>query len=208
MGGQSGMNKVFFFLSLRGVPDEVIFKRFRRIAAPSERSGNDNRTRGFTLIELLVVIGIIAVLVAFAVTNYVGVRSRAKDVKKKSEIAAMKNALRLYYNDFGYYPGPSTTSVNTLNGCGTGTPPSSSCLTTCANQFAFGTTGCDTVYMKLLPPAADYAWKYRQINSGNDFCLWTELENVSDSEIAKSQARCSVQCSGLVSTGEFVVCAD
>lgn len=163
---------------------------------------------GFTLIELLVVIAIIAVLVAFAVTNFVGVRSRARDVRKKSELSQMKNALRLYYNDYVSYPGPTTTAVNTFNGCGTATPPSSDCLTTCAGAFAAGATGCDTVYMKLLPPDTDYEWSYRQVGSGDDFCLWTTLENTSDAEISKSQSKCSLRCASIVSSGDFVVCAD
>ena len=164
--------------------------------------------RGFTLIELLVVIGIIAVLVAFAATNYVGVRSRAKDVKKKSEIMSMKNALRLFYNDFANYPGPTSTSTNTFDGCGTAVPPAGNCLTTCSGQFAAGATGCDTVYMKQLPLSTEYVWSYRQINSGDDFCLWAALENVSDGDIANSQAKCATGCSSLVSSSDFVACAD
>ena len=165
--------------------------------------------RGFTLIELLVVIAIIAILVAFSATNYVGVRSRAKDIKKKTELSQLKNALRLYYNDYGVYPGPSaSTAVNNLNGCGTaGTSP---CLTTCSGQFAAGGSppGCNAIYMKLLPSSTDYAWSYRQRTSGDDFCLWTTLENTSDAQIAKSQTKCSSVCSTIVPSGSYVVCAD
>lgn len=164
--------------------------------------------KGFTLIELLVVIGIIAVLVAFAAANYVGVRARAKDVKKKSEITSMKNALRLYYNDFANYPGPSSTITNTFNGCGTSVPPVGNCLTTCSGQFAAGATGCDTVYMKQLPLSTEYVWSYRQLSGGDDFCLWATLETVSDGDISNSQAKCSVSCSSFVSSNDFVACAD
>lgn len=170
---------------------------------------NTKSNDGFTLIELLVVIAIIAVLVAFAVTNYVGVRARARDVKKKAELSQVKSALRLYYNDFVSYPGPSaSTTANDFNGCGTATPPASSCLTTCSGQFGAGATGCDTVYMKLLPQASDYVWSYRQVSSGDNFCLWTALENTSDAEGAKSRAKCNSVCSAYVSTSDYVVCAD
>lgn len=166
------------------------------------------KNTGFTLIELLVVIAIIAILVAFAVANYVGVRSRANDIKKKTELTAIKNALRLYYNDNASYPGPTTETSNTFDGCGSGSPPSDDCLTTCAGQFAVGPTGCDIVYMKQLPLASDYAWSYAQRDSGDDFCLWATLETTSDAEIANSQAKCSSQCASLVGAADYAVCAD
>ncbi len=163
--------------------------------------------KGFTLIELLVVIAIIAVLVAFAATNYVGVRSRAKDVRKKAELGQVKTALRLYYNDKASYPGPSAaTATNDLDGCGAAA--NLSCSTTCSGQFAAGGTGCETIYMKLLPPATDYAWSYRQTGSGDNFCLWATLENTSDGEIAKSQSKCSSVCTGITPTTDYVLCTD
>jgi prepilin-type N-terminal cleavage/methylation domain-containing protein len=163
--------------------------------------------QGFTLIELLVVIAIIAVLVAFAATNYVGVRSRAKDIRKKAELSQLKNAMRLYYNDYAQYPA-TPTDVNDINGCGTSTPPATSCQAACEGQFAAGATGCDTVYMKLLPPESDYEWEYEVQSGGDDFCLWTTLEVTSDPEIAKSQDKCGSVCTGLSGSSTYVVCAD
>jgi prepilin-type N-terminal cleavage/methylation domain-containing protein len=166
------------------------------------------KTEGFTLIELLVVIGIIAILVAFVASNFLGARQRAKDIKKKSELQQMKSALRLYYNDYNIYPGPSSSVDNRLDGCGADTPASGNCADECAGQFAAGGTGCSNVYMKLLPPATDYVWSYQQRNTGDDFCLWTTLENVSDGEIAKSQTRCNAVCGSVAPATDYVVCAD
>lgn len=166
------------------------------------------KRNGFTLIELLVVIAIIAVIVAFSVTNYVGIRSRAKDIKKKTELMGVKNALRLFYTDFNIYPGPASATTNNFNGCGTASPPTSSCAATCGGKFAQGTTGCDIVYMKQLPPASDYVWSYLQVASGDDFCLWTTLENGADSDIAKAQAKCSTSCSSFAPSTDYVQCAD
>lgn len=163
---------------------------------------------GFTLIELLVVIAIIAVIVAFSVTNYVGIRSRAKDIKKKTELMGVKNALRLYFADYNNYPGPATTVSNDINACGSGNPPASSCASTCAGKLAYGASGCDTVLMKQLPPATDYTWSYEQVSGAEDFCMWTTLENGADAEIAKSQAKCSTSCSSVVPSGDYVLCAD
>jgi hypothetical protein len=67
--------------------------------------------------------------------------------------------------------------------------------------------------MKLLPQASDYVWNYRQVAGGDDFCLWTTLDNASDAEIAKSQTKCNTAaiCSSFsppVPAGAYVVCAD
>jgi len=158
--------------------------------------------KGFTLIELLVVIAIIAILVAFVVANFVGARSRALDIKKKSELQQVKDALRLYYNDYQIYPATGLTT-NSFDGCGVARPP----VADCGNGAAF--TDGTTVYMKQLPPSTSYVWSYQQESSGDDFCLWTTLSNKSDTDIAGSQARCSV-CStaGYTPATDYVVCAD
>ena len=59
---------------------------------------------GFTLIELLVSIAIIAIISALALPNFMGARDRAKDSARISDMEAIKNALRLYYNDKQSYP--------------------------------------------------------------------------------------------------------
>jgi len=182
--------------------------------------------KGFTLIELLVVIAIIAVLVAFAIANFVGARSRARDIKKKSELEQVKNALRMFYNDYNNYPGPTSASTNDISGCGSVVPPATvpnlSCASACvtsgvgqplAYQFATGANCAGTVYMKLLPmPVASggYAWHYQQTANGDNFCLWASLENKSDSEIVNSQLKCSTVCGGVgyTTTTDYVLCAD
>lgn len=179
-----------------------------------------HKKEGFTLIELLVVIAIIAVLVAFSVTNFLGARQRAKDVKIKSELAELKNALRLYYNDYSIYPA-TAASPNDINGCGNAVPsPNESCASTCPTgagaatyQFAAGgaNPGCTNVYMKLLPPATDYPWEYAQAGAtlGDDFCLWAALNNSSDPEVARSQAKCNPVCGSLgIPSNTYVLCAD
>ena len=62
-----------------------------------------NKT-GFSLIELLVVIAIIGILSAALMANFMGARERAKDAQKIQDLYAIKNALRLYYNDNQSYP--------------------------------------------------------------------------------------------------------
>lgn len=63
-----------------------------------------NLNKGFTLIELLIVIVIIGVLSSFLVTNYVGVRMRARDTQRKSDLRQIQSALEIYRSDVGAYP--------------------------------------------------------------------------------------------------------
>lgn len=63
-----------------------------------------NILNGFSLVELLVVISIIAIISAFTLPNFMGARDKAKDSARISDMEAVKNALRLYYNDKQSYP--------------------------------------------------------------------------------------------------------
>ena len=71
---------------------------------------------GFTLVELLVVMSIIATLVAILLPNFMGARDRAKDAQKIQDAYAIKNALRMYYNDNQAYPTPNGTNPVDLTG--------------------------------------------------------------------------------------------
>ena len=51
---------------------------------------------GFTLIELLVVISILGVLAGLVISNVSGVRERARDAERKSEIKTIQQALEMY----------------------------------------------------------------------------------------------------------------
>lgn len=62
------------------------------------------KDKGFTLIELLVVIAIIAVISIVALPNFIGAREKAVDSARISDMRAIKDSLRAYYNDKQTYP--------------------------------------------------------------------------------------------------------
>lgn len=148
---------------------------------------------GFTLIELLIVISIIGILAALVLTNIQGVRERARDARRKSDLNSIKTALRLYYNDFGSFP---TSTNGQINGCNTGS-------VTCAWGSPFASTN---TYMNQLPldpsSSASNPITYTYVRLTSDsYTLTAELENGSDPDLSDSQTRCNT------GTGtEYVIC--
>lgn len=59
---------------------------------------NSTNNKAFTLIELLVVISIIGILATLLMANVVGVRERARDVQRKSDVNQIQKALEMYKN--------------------------------------------------------------------------------------------------------------
>lgn len=69
--------------------------------------------KGFTLIELLVVISIIALLSAVVLTSLNTARAKARNAKRVEIVKQYMNALELYRNDHGAYPGVAPHVSNT-----------------------------------------------------------------------------------------------
>jgi prepilin-type N-terminal cleavage/methylation domain-containing protein len=64
-----------------------------------------NYKSGFTLVELLVVISIIGILSSFALVSLNSARMKARDALRKGDMAQMRTALSLYYDDNNFmYP--------------------------------------------------------------------------------------------------------
>lgn len=141
---------------------------------------------GFTLIELLIVIVIIGILSTFVLANFIGIRARARDAQRKTDLRQIQTALQLYNSDLGYYP-----SKDLLEECGTDVPFTGD-----------SSEGNGTVtYMQAIPcDPKDKSTPYHYLpdntdgtgvclNSGNSdtvctrYKLYACLENGSDSDI-------------------------
>lgn len=66
--------------------------------------GNLTSKPGFTLVELLVVISIIGLLSSFAIVSLNVARVKARDALRKGDMAQIRTALYLYYDDNEGYP--------------------------------------------------------------------------------------------------------
>jgi prepilin-type N-terminal cleavage/methylation domain-containing protein len=64
---------------------------------------------GFTLIELAIVICVIAIIAVIAIPNLVRSRQEAKEAGLAGELAVLRNAIDLYYEQHGVYPGAVKT---------------------------------------------------------------------------------------------------
>jgi type II secretion system protein G len=137
--------------------------------------------KGFTLIELLVVISIIGTLVAILLPNFMGARERAKDVQKIQDAYAMKNALRMYYNDNNQsYPTAVVSGLTTL-------------LTPYMPSIQGINLSTGTVYT------------YTQTDSGDGFRILIQLESSQGTEDTESQKKCGINSP---TDGIYAVCAN
>jgi general secretion pathway protein G len=71
------------------------------------------KQQGFTLIELLVVISVIAMLASVILVALNNTRIKARDAKRKTDIAQLQKGLELYYAANGSYPASGgSTQIN------------------------------------------------------------------------------------------------
>jgi len=124
-----------------------------------------NLGKGFTLVELLIVISIIGVLTTLLMANFIGVRQRARDAQRKSDLRQIQSALELYRSDQGIYP---------------------QLVPNCSNSIK--SPDCSTsTYMQTVPKdsmGSSYynGGKYYFLSNGSTYTLGACLENPSDSQ--------------------------
>ena len=126
--------------------------------------------QGFTLIELLVVIGIIGMLVALSLPNFMSARERARDAQRKNDLKQIQKALELYKLD----QNPPAFIV----------PIDVGGVSSFPNTGASWTNVLDTtvIYMNKVPgdPLNPYYYYYDPVTSTLTYTLAACLENAAD----------------------------
>jgi len=79
-------------------------------------SKHRSSSSAFTIVELLVVIVVIGILAAITITTYSGINSRARDASRKSDLAALEQALEMNYIKYGAYTQPEDICTDTSYG--------------------------------------------------------------------------------------------
>lgn len=121
-----------------------------------------NIKKGFTLIELLIVIAIIGVLMGLIAANLAGIRQRARDSQRKSDLRQIQSAVEIYRSDQGLYPN------STIPGQ----------FPTCGNAFQV----VSTIYMQKIPCDPQTGSAYTYSSNASTYSLIACLENLNDSQ--------------------------
>lgn len=146
-----------------------------------QRAKVPNLSSGFTLIELLIVIAIIGILTTLLMVNFIGIRQRARDAERKSDLRQIQAALELYRADTSDYP--------------------SSPLPACGTSFANN----GVTYMQKLPcdPINSGDFKYTYTSTGTTYVIYACLENVND--LQKDAANNATYCAGGTTDWSYTV---
>lgn len=135
---------------------------------------------GFTLVELLIVIALISSLAGLFVGGFRSSQAKGRDVKRKSDLKEIANALELLASDYHKYPDDSNGVIKACP-----FDPSGGTSTDCAWGVGSLTDGA-TIYLKTLPkdPDSNLSYFYRIVaSSGNQkFQIFTHLENSKDKD--------------------------
>ncbi len=125
-----------------------------------------NIQKGFTLVELLIVVGIIGVLATLLMANFIGVRQRARDAQRKSDLRQLQSALEIYRSDQGTYKAAAGTTLGA-----------------CLSSLQAGSPA--VTYMSKIPcdPGGSYnSGSYFYSSTGSTYTLGACLENSADSQ--------------------------
>lgn len=145
--------------------------------------------KGFTLVEILVAVTIVGILAAIGLGSFASSQMKARDSRRKSDLASIAKALEFYYNDRGEYPDDDAAGTGAIKGCGSSATPANC---TWGSTFAQGST----TYMIELPEDPGTGLKYYYVRvTANQYRLYALLENTKDLVSIITPTQANTDCS-------------
>jgi prepilin-type N-terminal cleavage/methylation domain-containing protein len=134
---------------------------------------------GFTLIELVVVIAIIGILSITGAVAFSNSLKLARDGRRKQDLDAITQALRMYYQEYGRYPRAGACAYGT--GCYVYSTSGGDWIPALAPYFS-GKAPVDPTNNRPNPwTAGNYSYAYGFLTSdGQAYNLIAQLENPND----------------------------
>ena len=134
-------------------------------------------TAGFTLMELLIAITIMLIISGVSLSAFWQSQKKSRDSQRKSELAQIARALELFNEDFAEYPDSSPNGL--IMGCQSVVGG----MTIGCNwesEFKAYPRDVEVIYMKELPADPGNSYGYYYEKSGDEFYLYSVLENDQD----------------------------
>jgi general secretion pathway protein G len=132
--------------------------------------------KGFTLIEMLIVVAIIAILAGSVLVGLGPVQRQGRDSRRIADLRQVQNALELYYNKCGYYPGDAAAPSCPGSWAN---PADWAALSTVVKTSGLG------VNQVPNDPSANKNYDYQAANNGTTYVLRAQLEAADNPNFAK-----------------------
>ncbi len=123
--------------------------------------------KGFTLIEILIVVAIIAILASVVLIGLGPTQQSGRDARRVSDLHEAQNAIELYFQKCGYYPGGVESGA-----CGSWAETKTwADLTAAITGSGIGVTAMPQ------DPTAGKTYYYDSFNDGTTYTIGATLEN-------------------------------
>jgi len=162
------------------------------------------RRKAFTLIELLVVIAIIGLLSSIVLVSMSGVRGKARDAQRYSDLATVQLALEMYYDTNGNYPSTSGTWRTVCNGALDTTTRGTTGATgyipnlapTYVGQLPVDPSGCPTGVNGYAYRSTGTDYKFVVYGTAEEGKLCATGQKYDDPVTGRGQTYCAIYTSG------------